>query len=121
MLINCLPYIQSLLTSFLLLDPAITVTVSTGGVTPIVGAMYSLTCTVIGAESLTDSTMTYQWFKDGGVVSDQTVENLSFTSLTFSDAGEYICEATVMSGLLSGHITTARSNSVDLTLKCEYT
>ena len=81
--------------------------------------MYSLTCTVTGAERLTGSTITYQWFKDGVVVSDQTMETLSFTPLTFSDAGGYTCEATIMSSLLSGPITTTRSSPVDVTLICE--
>ena len=82
-----------------------------------VGTMYSLTCTVTGAEGLTGSTITYRWFNDGGVVSGQTMETLSFTSLTFSDAGRYTCEATVMSSLLSGGpITTPRSNSIAVTL-----
>ena len=81
--------------------------------------MYSLTCTVTGAERLTGSTITYQWFKDGVVVSGQTMETLSFTPLTFSDAGRYTCEATVMSNLLSGPIATNSSSSVDITLTCK--
>ena len=100
-------------------DPAISVSVDAGVATPTVGAMYSLTCTVTGAERLTGSTITYQWFKNGVVVSGQTMETLSFTSLTFSDAGGYTCEATVMSSLLSGPITTTRSSPVDVTLTCE--
>ena len=110
--------VQSL-PSLLSPDPAISVSVDAGVATPTVGAMYSLTCTVTGAERLTGSTITYQWFKDGVVVSGQTMETLSFTSLTFSDAGGYTCEATVMSSLLSGPITTTRSSPVDVTLICE--
>ena len=68
--------------------------------------MFSLTCTVTGAERLTDSVITYQWFKDGEVVSGQTMETLSF-----SDAGSYTCQATVMSSLLNGG--TASSGSSD--------
>ena len=100
-------------------DPAISVSVDAGVASPTVGAMYSLTCTVTGAERFTGSTITYQWFKYGMVVSDQTMETLSFTPLTFSDAGGYTCEATVMSSLLSGLITTTRSSPVDVTLTCE--
>ena len=101
-------------------DPAvISVSVDAGVTTPTVGVMYSLTCTVTGAERLTGSTITYQWFKDGVMVSGQTMETLSFTSLTFSDVGGYTCETTVMSSLLSGPITTTRSSPVDVTLTCE--
>ena len=100
-------------------DPAISVSVDAGKATLAVGAMYSLTCTVTGAERLTGSTITYQWFKNGEIVSDQTMETLSFTPLAFSDAGEYTCEATIMSSLLSGPITTTRSTPLDITLVCK--
>ena len=101
------------------LDPAISVSVDAGIATPTVGAMYSLTCAVTGAERLTGSTITYQWFKDGVMVSDQTMEILFFASLTFSDAGGYTCEATVMSSLLSDPITSPRSSPVDIILTCK--
>ena len=83
--------------------------------------MYSLTCTVTGAEKLTDAgaMVTYQWLKNSAVVSDQTMANLSFSPLTFSDAGSYTCQATVTSSLLvSGTITTASSNSLSVRLTC---
>ena len=83
------------------------------------GSMYSLNCTVTGAERLTDPNITYQWFKNGVMVSGQTMETFSFTPLSFSDAGRYTCQATVMSSLLSGPIATNSSNSVDATLTCE--
>ena len=83
------------------------------------GAMYSLTCTVTGAEGLTGSTITYQWLKDGVLMSGQTMETLSFTSLTFPDAGRYTCQATVISSLLSGTITTTNVNPVDVILSCK--
>ena len=98
-------------------DPSITVRVDADVATPLAGSMYSLTCTVTGADRLTGSTITYQWFKDDVMVPAQTMETFSFTSLFFSDAGRYTCQATVMSSLLSGPITT--NNSVDVTLTCE--
>ena len=101
-------------------DPPVAVRVDTGVATPMAGSMYSLTCTVTGAERLTDSTRTYQWFKDGVMVSDQTMETFSFTPLSFSDAGRYTCQATVMSSLLSGPITTNSSNSLEVVLTCEF-
>ena len=80
----------------------------------------SLTCTVTGAERLTNSSITYQWFKDGVMVSGQTRKTLSFTPLSFSDAGGYTCQATLMSSLLSGPITTSISNIVDVTNTSEF-
>ena len=82
--------------------------------------MYSLTCTVTGAERLTDADagaiVTYQWLKNGAVVSDQTMATLSFSPLTFSDAGSYTCQATVTSSLLSDPITTNSTNDIVVTL-----
>ena len=120
--VKCNAYIDSVYCVFVLVflsDPTISVSVDAGIATPTVGAMYSLTCAVTGAERLTGSTITYQWFKDGVMVSGQAMETLSFTSLTFSDAGGYTCEATVMSSLLSGPITTTRSSPVGITLVCK--
>ena len=100
-------------------DPAISVSVDVGVATPTVGAMYFLICTVTGAERLTGSTITHKWFKDDALVADQTMETLSFTSLTFSDAGGYVCEAIVMSSLLSGPITISRSSPAYVVLNCK--
>ena len=83
--------------------------------------MYSLTCTVTGAEGLTDAgaMVTYQWLKNGAVISDQTMATLSFSPLSFSDAGSYTCQVTVTSSLLSDPITTNSTNSIDVTLNCK--
>jgi hypothetical protein len=81
-----------------------------------VGSMYSLICTVTGAERLTGAMMTYQWLKNGAVISGQTMATLSFSPLTFSDAGSYTCQATVTSSLLSAPITTDPSNSLSVQL-----
>ena len=87
-----------------------------------VGSMYSLTCTVTGAEGLTESdagaVVIYQWLKNGAVVSGQTMATLSFSPLIFSDAGSYTCRATVTSSVLSDPITTAPSNSLSIRLTC---
>ena len=99
-------------------DVPISVSVDAGVAIPTVGAIYILTCTVTGVERFTGSTIIYQWFKDGVVVSGQTMETLSFTPLTFSDAGGYTCEAIIYS-FLSGPITTTRSSSIDVILTCE--
>jgi hypothetical protein len=79
-----------------------------------VGSMYSLTCIVTGAERLTDSTIDYQWLKDGETVTEETNKTLSFTVLTLSDTGSYTCQATVISSLLSAPI-----NSTSTAFTCE--
>ena len=76
--------------------------------------MYSLTCTVSGAERLTSAMVTYQWLKDGAVVSDQTMATLSFSPLTFSDAGSYSCWGTVTSSLLSVPISQNSTNATSI-------
>ena len=83
--------------------------------------MYFLTCNVTGAGGLTDAgaMVTYQWLKNGAVVSGQTMATLSFSPLIFSDAGSYTCQATVTSSLVSDPITTNSTNSIDVTLTCK--
>ena len=97
-------------------EPVITAMVSGG--TPTVGESYSLTCTVTGADRL-NPTITYQWFKDNTVVSGETQSTLSFSSLSLSHAGQYRCDVTVSSTLLSQSITEM-SNTHDLTLQSKY-
>ena len=99
-------------------DPTITVSIESSVATQTVGSMYSLACTVTGAERLTDAMVTYQWLKNGDILSDETMMTLSFQSLVISDAGSYTCKATVTSSLLSAPITTALSNSLDVRLTC---
>ena len=84
-----------------------------------VGLMHSLTCAVTGAERLTDIVIAYQWSKNGVAVPDQTVMTLSFTPLTFSDAGRYACQATVSSSLFSVPIAHKSANSFRFNPICE--
>ena len=102
-------------------DPLITVKVDDQSNTaaPMAGSSYSLNCTVTGAERLNGSTITYQWFKDGEMVSGQAMKSYSFARLSFSDAGGYTCRVTLMSDLLSGSFTTTSLNPISVTLKCE--
>lgn len=83
---------------------------------PIVGSMYSLSCTVTEADSLIGSRMiTYLWFKNGVEVSGQTMNFFSFTpGLNFSDAGSYTCQATIPM-MMSINST----NSFNITLDCK--
>ena len=88
-------------------DPKIT---TSSVAAPIVGSMYSLICAVAGTERLTDAMVTYTWSKNGAVVSNQKMATLSFSPLTLSDAGEFICEATVSSSLLNVSISDSSVN-----------
>lgn len=81
------------------------------------GSTYSLTCNIAGAERLTDAMVAYQWFKNGVMVPDHMLRNLSFSSLTFSDAGVYACQAIIMSNLLRGHVVA--NTSVEIALICK--
>ena len=83
-----------------------------------VGSMYSLNPTVTGAERLTDAgaMVAYQWLKNAVLlVQMSTAVALSFSPLTFSDAGIYTCRVTVTSSLLSAPITFT---SLDIYLTC---
>ena len=97
-------------------EPVITAMISGG--TPTVGDSYSLNCTVTGADRL-NATITYQWFKNNTVVSGKTQSTLSFSSLSLSDAGQYRCDVTVSSTLLSQPVMNM-SNTHDLTLQSKY-
>ena len=88
--------------------------VTHGVATPMVGETYSLTCNVSGAERIMNSIITYRWLRDGIVVTNQTMATLFFTFLTFSDAGQYICEATVESSFISSPIIAMASTSIVL-------
>lgn len=97
----------------------IIVTVVASVATPTIGSAYFLTCSITGAERLTNLVVSYQWyFQDEFLILDQIMETLSFSSLIFSDAGNFTCLATIMSPLLNATITAYSSNSVDIRLTC---
>ena len=62
--------------------------ISDGGATPTAGGSYSLTCSVNGATA-----NSYQWSKDGAVLSGETAATLFFSPLRLSNGGQYTCEA----------------------------
>ena len=98
-------------------DPKVTVTIS-GDVNPMPGMMLTLTCNVAGAEMITSPTPTYQWSKNGVVVSDQTQQTWSFSSLMFSDADQYSCAVNISSSILPSTISVI-SNPFNVTLSCK--
>ena len=85
--------------------------------TPKVGQQNFLICAVIGAQNHINTTVIYQWFKNGEIMPNQTMDTLSFSPLGFADAGNYSCQANATSVLFSRPITTI-SNSLDVRLTC---
>ena len=79
------------------------------------GQSYSLICGVTGAENL-NSSITYQWTKNNGTQTQvpNGAKTLSFSTLRFSDAGQYSCQATVSSPYLKNFITIMDSQNVTL-------
>ena len=84
---------------------------------------YSLMCSVTGAVSI-NPTITYQWFKTTPRRIEVGTNSpiLTFDTLVLSDAGQYSCEVTVSSSLLSQDATVVSrdynlrfpSKSIDL-------
>ncbi len=96
-------------------DPALTTETATelpqSTVSPLVitlnsqraGEDYTLTCQVAGGGTRTP---TYQWFKDGAQLTDQTSETLSLSPLMETDCGVYQCKVTW------GNMTSASVNNI---------
>ena len=80
---------------------------------------FILTCDVSGADNLSPL-ITYRWTKSNGtqtVVADHSV--LSFSQpLSFCNAGQYVCQVTVMSSLLNNQLYVSNPYNV-LTLQGE--
>ena len=73
---------------------------------------FSLSCDVTGTENLNTPTFTYQWRRNGGVISGQQGSTLSLSPLTASNAGEYNCSVTVSSTSLSSTVTVNSNTDI---------
>ena len=82
-------------------------------VTPEIGLQCNLTCVVTGAE-LFDPTITYWWFKDGTIISGGNDSILTLSSLSHTDAGEYMCRTNLSSEFLIPPFTSNVSNNYRL-------
>ena len=109
---SCAPSILCLCT-----EPPTDVTIIDGGVTPVTGEGYTLSCIVTGDEKL-NSTVTYQWMKynDTAMHSMTNSGNLSFSPLSLSNSGNYSCNVVINSRYLSQAIT-ASSNLFGIRLQ----
>ena len=77
---------------------------------PEIGLQCNLTCTVTGAESY-NLAITYQWFKDGVIISNATESMLTITSLEHNDAGQYMCVVNLTSEKLIPSFLSNMSNT----------
>ena len=73
----------------------------------------TLTCDVSGAGNL-NPTIEYRWTRNGEAVPDGSSSTLTLSPLTLSSAGEYVCNVTVRSSLLSNDISTGTPQRVDI-------
>ena len=99
--------------------PNIYIQITTSGAS-VLGQSYSLICSVTGAENL-DSSIIYQWTKNNGtqtqVPNGPDPKTLSFLTLGFSDAGQYTCQATVISPYLIDVITGMDTHDIRIKSK----
>ena len=79
-------------------------------VTPEIGLQCSLTCTVTGAESYNPA-ISYQWFKNGVIISNATNSVLSIRPLQHNDAGQYTCVVNLTSEKLIPSFISNMSNT----------
>ena len=95
------------------------VQISNDGAYPIEGQNYTLTCCVSGTENVSFIVKSYQWTKNNGTLTEmQTVSNSaiqSFSPLVESDVGQYTCQITINSSLLTdGTVRIINTHDVGL-------
>ena len=79
--------------------PNVTVQIDNGGLVPVAGQQYFITCNISGVKVL-DPSITYRWIKNNGSTHMQTgndSKSLFFSILKLSDAGEYSCQINIHS------------------------
>ena len=88
----------------------------------VVGQSYSLHCNVAGTERFTPI-LSYKWTKNNGTLTHVGFdsENLSFSPLRLSDAGQYICHVTASSDVTNEPVanTTSQSFEVSISSMCK--
>ena len=80
---------------------------------------FFLTCDVSGTNKLNSLTLTYEWQRNGGVLSNQQARNLFLSPLSGSHVGEYVCRVSVNSTLLnSEEMRASGTHTVSAQSKC---
>ena len=95
---------------------SISVSISMMPMMPSIGRDLFLMCVVSGEERLNPQRV-YRWFRAGTNEPLQTGPNLTFSPLTLNDAGEYTCEATVISDEVALNLTKSVSHAIHVTSK----
>ena len=90
--------------------PTVTANITERGVIPNGGHSYTLTCSVNGTDNL-NATIDYEW-QDQSSTSIGYSNNLTFNSLSLSDAGQYTCKVTITSSYLVEQILTTGTHNV---------
>ena len=101
--------------------PIVHVTIDGSEDIPVVGQPYTLTCTVSGDEKL-DSDVTYHWTKINGRETELEANStdLSFSSLSLSNSGNYSCMSVVSSMYLNEAIIVSNLSDIQLQGKSDY-
>ena len=82
-------------------------------------AGFSLTCDVSGINNLNLPTLTYEWQRNGSVLSNLQERTLSLSPLSGSHVGVYVCIVTVNSALLNSvEMRTSGTHTVSAQSKC---
>ena len=80
---------------------------------------FSLICDVSGTDNFNSPTLTYEWQRNGGVVSNQQEKTLSLSPLSGSNVGDYLCKVTINSTLLSSAVMRSSGmHTVSVLSKC---
>ena len=97
--------------------PIVNATINGSEDIPVVGQPYTLTCTVSGDEKL-NSDITYHWTQNNGTEMglEANSADLSFSSLSLSNSGNYFCMSIVSSIYLNDVIISV-SNIFDIQLQ----
>ena len=100
--------------------PPLTLVVTPNG-SPVEGETYSLTCDLVGDESLdvADVNNRFRWDRLTPSFQEAILRaaTLSFTPLTLADTGDYMCTNNIVSPYLIGSITHTETFTVSITGK----
>ena len=83
----------------------------------VVGLSYSLHCNVAGTERFTPI-LSYKWIKNNGTLTHVgfDLENLSYSPLRLSNAGQYVCHITASSDVTNEQIANTSSQSFEVSI-----
>ena len=79
---------------------------------------FSLSCDV--TDNLNTPIYTYQWKRNGGIISGQQGSTLSLSPLNASNAGEYNCSVIISSTSLSSTVTVNSGNTETVSIQREW-